>query len=215
MFHLSRSGMCNLRVPLLFFVIHLKILGQYGIHGWLRHFIRFFLPSNSVQMAGMISGLSLMYFSPLTLILTLYKAISINLPNTGTSNFVQANCGKTVKPEGKIKILSTTKYVATFYSLIFALWKLYVILLTLWTSGRCQVSSSVGASSECPTEWELSLTGSPFHMLLLLCLYEYKKGSFPLCTPEDLKGSKSRISVYSHFQLTEEWELQVWLFIES
>lgn len=40
-------------------------------------------------MTGRVSGLSLMYFSPLTLILTLYKAISINLTNTST--FVKAD----------------------------------------------------------------------------------------------------------------------------
>lgn len=47
-------------------------------------FQRVSLPSSSAQMTGMISPLSLMCFSPLTLILTLYKAISINLPNTST-----------------------------------------------------------------------------------------------------------------------------------
>lgn len=39
-------------------------------------------PSSRVQMTGSRRGFSLMYLSPLTLMLTLYSAININL-NTG------------------------------------------------------------------------------------------------------------------------------------
>lgn len=44
-----------------------------------------------------------------------------------------------------------------------------------------------------------------------------KQSSFPLCTPEDLEGTKSRFFfVYLHIQqITGEWELQVCFFLES
>lgn len=82
---LERSGMYSLSQPLFYFLQDTcKYLKRVASMPGLDHFLRVSLPSSSVQMTGMISGLSLMCFSPLTLILTLYKAISISLPNTST-----------------------------------------------------------------------------------------------------------------------------------
>lgn len=96
----------------------------------LYHFIRLFLPSSSVQMREMTSGFSLMYFSPLTLILTLYKVISINLPKKDTIKFVQTDHGRTVEAGGKISIPSTPDYAVTFYSLIVSCIVVLVCIIT-------------------------------------------------------------------------------------